>query len=97
MASKRGRAVYADPRWRRARRIVLDRANQCVCERCGRIDYLEVHHRDPVAGRWGAPVDADYDPARLEALCKPCHYAETAKGRRAVDPAWKALIDELRN
>ena len=96
MASKRGRVVYADPRWRRVRREVLTRA-AWRCERCGLTDILEVHHVDPVAGRRGAPVDADYDPSRLVAICKPCHWKITAKNQRQENPAWKALVDELRN
>ena len=98
MASRRGRAVYADSRWRVAREAVLRRAGYVQCEACGRIDTLEVHHLDPVSARSGPPAAADYDTARLRAICRPCHWAETAAAnRRAMSPAereWAALLAE---
>ena len=97
MASRRGRAVYADSRWRRVRRLALDRARG-RCERCGgAYSRLEVHHLDPVASRGGAPVEADYDLSRLAVWCRPCHFAATAEANRrpASCPEWAELVREL--
>lgn len=99
MSGRRGKAVYQDPRWKVARRIVLERARWCVCEKCGRIDELEVHHLDEVKSRHGAPVDADFDVRRLQAICRPCHWEETAQANRRretpQEAAWRSFRDEL--
>ena len=67
------------------------------CERCGikasvakgREVRLEVHHRDGI--NWDGIIDAIIkamlpDPSRLEALCKPCHEAETGNAEKQTTP-----------
>ena len=99
MSGRRGRKVYTDPRWRVAREIVLRRAEGCICERCGRTDRLEVHHLDPVKNRKGDPVDVDFDPSLLQAICRPCHFQETGKANRREktkhEIEWDAYISEI--
>ena len=98
MSGRRGRMVYADPRWKVAREIVLRRCDY-RCERCGLTDRLEVHHLDPVKERGGMPTEADYDVSRLQALCRPCHFAETGKANRRArtkhEIDWDDLIAEM--
>jgi len=76
--------------WLRSReRAACLKAAGNRCERCGikasqakgREVKLQVHHRDGI--NWDGIVDSIIsamlpDPSRLEALCKPCHEAETA-------------------
>lgn len=98
MSRQRGRKVYSDPRWKVAREFVIHRADW-KCERCGRTDRLEVHHIDPVKNRDGEPIDADFDPSNLEALCRPCHFEETGKANRRPktrhEIEWDSYIAEL--
>ena len=73
-------------RWRHVRRQVLDR-DGWRCRRCGRAGRLEVHHLRALQDG-----GQRYDPANLEARCRPCHFGEH---RRPLEPgalAWKRLV-----
>jgi 5-methylcytosine-specific restriction protein A len=62
-----------DAEWRRVRRAYL-RAHP-TCERCGAA-AVSVHHRER------GPLElGGNDPANLEALCEPCHAADSGKRR----------------
>ena len=77
LAAEPWRRIYSTEQWKRTRANARRRAGGC-CERCGRAaKTLDVHHRIPL--KHGGPP---YDPANLEALCRPCHRAvETPGGR----------------
>ena len=83
-------------RWVRVRRRVLDR-DLWRCQQCGLAGRLEVDHRTPLAD--GGEV---YDPANLQALCRPCHFAKTRAenaARRGTPPAvakWQKLLEAFR-
>ena len=70
------RRVYGSARWRRVRRVALDRAGW-RCEDCGVAARLEVHHVQPLPD--GAPYALD----NLAALCRRCH--DRRHDRRGVD------------
>lgn len=56
-----------DSRWRKVRRIVLERdLYQCVA--CGDYRGLMVHHRRPISAGGAA-----LDPENCETLCNSCH------------------------
>ena len=76
MSGRRGKAVYAHPRWRYARREALARAGG-RCERCGGAGRLEVHHKVAIA-KGGAA----YDLANLEVVCRRCHFRQHEGDRR---------------
>ena len=85
-------AIYRTRRWARARSVVLNRA-QWSCEKCGAVGRLEVHHLDPM---WRSASDP-CDPARLQALCRPCHAAAHGRklGKRPVPrgrDAWRDWV-----
>lgn len=97
----RSRHQLANRRWWRLRRVILERADW-RCEACGARGDLEVDHKRPMA-RGGAA----YDPANLQALCRPCHIAKTAQEnrerrgaqlRRSLDEAgrkWRDMVCEM--
>ena len=81
------------PRWAIVRRRVLDR-DLWRCQACGRAGRLEVDHLVTLEGGGEA-----YDPANLQALCRPCHFAKTRAenaARRGTPPAvakWQRLLE----
>ena len=80
-------------RWERLRRQVLRAANwRCACG-CGRA-AREVDHIRPL-DRGGAP----WDPANLQALARPCHFAKTRRERgrepTPAESAWNARLREI--
>ena len=78
-------------RWEVVRRAVFDR-DGWRCRACGRPGRLQCDHVRPLL-RGGDPWALD----NLQALCRGCHVAKTAtENRREIDPAWRALCDELR-
>ena len=85
------RRVYRSARWRRLRRMVLERAGN-RCARCGGAGRLEVHHRRPLACG-GDPFDA----TNLQALCRRCHFStepvRRPRGTAAAGAAWREAID----
>ena len=91
MAGQLARRVYQSRRWRLLRRLVLDLAGW-RCQRCGRAGRLEVHHRVALAEGGAA-----FDPANLEAVCRPCHFGRHGKAARPAAPnrdAWRAFAME---
>lgn len=72
-ARRIAKRFYSTAAWRRLRSSVL--ACRPVCERCAFAEATEVHHRVEVR------VDdaLALDPGNLEALCKPCHSAESIR------------------
>lgn len=61
------------------------------CRECGRAGRLEADHVIPL-DKGGAA----WDPANLQALCRPCHFAKTRAERHpAPDPErelWRAYL-----
>ena len=72
MASRVGRKVYNDPRWRVVRLAVLKRDGY-RCTNCNRPGRLEVHHNYPVHK---FPKRDHFDPRHLRSICRTCHFAE---------------------
>ena len=93
------RKFYSTPRWKRLRRVALDR-DGWRCRQCGKAGRLEVDHIQPMH-KGGAFWDLD----NLQSLCVSCHIAETARenSRRRVAlmtperQAWRSMVDELAN
>lgn len=77
-------------RWRRLRRLVLDR-DGWRCRKCGRAGRLEVDHARPLFRGGGDEL------ANLQSLCRRCHFAKSAieAGAHPPDPAWAAAVAEL--
>lgn len=84
----------------RRRRAALRRAGRLVCDRCGAVERVELHHRIPYALRGGldpARVERRYGVALTDAwfhgagntvpLCDACHTLIHA----IPGPAWAAL------
>lgn len=79
-------------RWARVRRSVLERDGY-ACKKCGRRGRLEVDHIQPLQ-RGGA----EFDPANLQALCRPCHFAKTRREHAERFPAasaWTKAVSDL--
>ena len=60
------------------------------CRNCGRAGRLECDHVVPMH-RGGDP----WDPGNLQALCRECHLAKSAREASKPDPerdAWQALL-----
>ncbi len=77
LAAEPWRRIYGTEKWARTRAIIRRRAGG-RCKRCGReTTRLDVNHITAL-GDGGAP----YDPANLEALCRPCHRASESSGAR---------------
>ena len=76
-AALAGAALYASPRWKRARSLFL--AKHPLCEDCGELGVItaarEVDHRIPHRG----DPKLMWDPSNWQALCKPCHSRKTAR------------------
>ncbi len=72
---------YKDPRWQKARLLILER-DEFVCQCCYSTDKtLHVHHRVYVSGRkpW------EYDEKFLVTLCEDCHSKETSNMQEACE------------
>lgn len=70
------RRQYRTRRWRQLRADVLYDAAQ-TCAACGHVfPDLDVDHKTPAA----EDPTRFWDPANLQALCKVCHSAKTARG-----------------
>ncbi|MFR5267195.1 HNH endonuclease [Clostridium sp.] len=69
---KEYQAIYVSPRWKKVRRVALNRANG-LCEVCikkGRIVHCdEVHHIVPIKD----DIKKAYDINNLVCLCRSCH------------------------
>ena len=88
------RLVQSRP-WAVVRRAVLNR-DGWRCTKCGRAGRLEVHHRTPLKED---PDQDVYEPEGLAALCRSCHFRETAKQNRKRAPGpqaagWRDLVGE---
>lgn len=99
MAGRRGIKIYNDPRWKKARKIVLERA-EFRCEKCFRLDnFLEVHHVHHIAynQKHDEPVPEDYNVNKLQALCRKCHWqahrSRRVKSQTELD--WDRYVNEL--
>lgn len=75
---RQAKLFYCSRPWRDFRLGIL--SDRPLCERCEALGLVElateVHHK---VKRRLDPTRA-LDPANVEALCKPCHSAETGKG-----------------
>ena len=82
-------------KWKRVRRLVLERDGY-RCRKCGRASgRFEIDHRVPIS-KGGAPFDLE----NLQTLCRsPCHFDKTTLDRGGVphvpDAAWERLVGEL--
>ena len=81
-------------RWKRVRRLVLERDGY-RCRACGKASgRFEVDHIIPLSFS-GAPFDME----NLQTLCRPCHFDKTTLDRGGVphapDAAWMRLVGEL--
>ena len=89
MAGSRHHASLARRHWRHVRLQILDSANW-RCTDCGRYAN-EVDHIVPLH-KGGDPFGAD----NLQALCRSCHIAKTARENRReptpAEAAWRALV-----
>ena len=89
--TKRNHPAVTDcKRWHRLRLKLMDAAGW-RCVQCGKAGRLELDHVVPVQ-HGGDP----WDPSNLQPLCRPCHFAKTAK-ENARPPslerrAWMALL-----
>ena len=91
------RKLYGTPRWKRLRRVILDR-DAWRCQSCGKAGRLEVDHI--LAVHLGGDF---WDAANLQALCVGCHIHKTAKenGQRRQERmpehrrAWRDMVNEL--
>lgn len=77
-------------RLKHLRRFVLNR-DKYRCRKCGKAGMLEADHVKPVHDG-GDP----FDPANLQALCRSCHFAKTAKENSNPVPPdvreWRDLL-----
>lgn len=99
MAGRFARRIYNSARWKRVRRMILERSGW-RCERCGSAGALEVHHRVRLADG-GDP----WNPESLEAVCRTCHMRQSADESRgrpsakaeqsADESAWDAYLASL--
>ena len=92
------RTLYYTKRWRRVRRLVLDR-DGWRCRACGKAGRLEVDHVIPIASGGGEFWSLE----NLQALCRRCHFQKTGREvreRRMEAPevrAWHDLVTALDN
>jgi len=93
--SKRGSALHAAlarRRWQWTRLKVFER-DGWRCRRCSRAGRLECDHVVPLR-EGGDP----WDMTNLQALCRRCHAAKSAREASKPDPArdeWLKLRDEV--
>lgn len=74
-------------RWRRVRRIVLDR-DGWRCRKCGKAGRLEVDHIVPLEAG-GEPFELD----NLRALCRDCHIRRHRRAPRDPERAkWRNMV-----
>ena len=93
------RKLYATPRWARLRRFVKDR-DGWRCRECGKAGRLEVDHILPVH-----KGGAFWDAGNLQTLCRPCHFAKSAREnsrrKHALMPKhrqeWRNMVEDLLN
>ncbi len=91
------KSLYGTRRWKRLRRLILDR-DGWRCQSCGKAGRLEVDHI--LALHFGGDF---WDMGNLQALCRNCHFAKTARENsrrvRAEMPThrreWLRMVDEL--
>ena len=80
-------------RWRAVRRAVL-RRDGFRCVKCGKAGRLEVDHRQRIEDG-----GAEYDPDNLQALCRGCHIAKSARENRKPESPeraeWTAYLETL--
>ena len=81
-------------RWKRARRLVLDR-DGWRCAKCGRAGRLEIDHVRSIADG-----GAEYELTNLQPLCISCHWAKTSAemGYRQPGPeavAWARYLADM--
>ena len=91
------RKLYGTARWRLLRRRIFDR-DGWRCQSCGKAGRLECDHILPVhkGGEF-------WEPSNLQALCRPCHFAKTARenSRRKHEllpvhrQMWRDMVTEL--
>lgn len=76
------RAGYRSPKYRKNRKLALERSRG-ACERCGRSDLpLEVDHLTPLrTGRTPEEIDALNELANLVVLCVTCHRFKSRRQR----------------
>ena len=93
------RKLYGTARWRLLRRRIFDR-DGWRCQTCGKAGRLECDHIIPL--HQGGEF---WEPSNLQALCRGCHFAKTARenARRlhALMPAhrreWCNMVEDLLN
>ena len=91
------RNYYGSTSWRRLRRVIL-RRDGYRCQKCGKAGRLECDHVIPVH-----KGGAFWEPSNLQALCRPCHFAKSAREnsrrKHALMPAhrqeWRDFVAEL--
>ena len=76
-------------RWRRVRRLALER-DDWRCTECGRVGRMEVHHVKALE-HGGEP----YALPNLASLCRNCHVRAHGGTVREDDPEYAVLVAEL--
>lgn len=71
--------------------LVLARADS-VCERCGRGQVEQIHHRKP-RGAGGSSDPAINSPANLLALCSKCHLEVERDRSVSYEQGWLVRRD----
>ena len=100
------RSRYGSRRWRLLRRRIFDRDGwRCqgmvsAKDRCSKAGRLECDH--VLAVHKGGEF---WEPSNLQALCRPCHFAKSAREnsrrKHALMPAhrreWRNMVEDLLN
>lgn len=73
----RYRALYADPRWRRAAKAFL--ARHPLCRDCGELGVVEAAVEVDHIRRHKGDRQLFWDQANWQPLCKRCHSRKTAR------------------
>ncbi len=91
----RRHAQLHQKRWAAVRRFVLERDNW-RCTDCGKAGRLEIDHISPMQKE---PNQNPYDPHGLQALCRGCHFAKTARENESPETEgakeWRALLQKM--
>ena len=94
-AGRVNRNWYRGARWRRLRRLVIEQQGG-RCADCGNVSALELHHRT----RATADPAQFFDRENVRAVCRACHFRETARERRekpaTFDDAFRSLMHGVR-